>query len=270
MSSQKKLGIIGSAFIFFIVLYYLTSLTPLQKILSLTRDPIESGVVSISHEVNKALSAQKKSKYELVKDISALEKKIQDLTVEILELQSLKQENAQLRDMLEFKKETNFIFISADVTAKTNTEVGRTLTINKGTNNGAYVGAPVVVGKGVFAGKVVSVGPYSALVRLTTDRQSNILATLDRENQKIAGVLQGTTGSGIMLSFIPKNTPLSPGQRVVTNGLQEHIPANLYLGDVIELQESEETIFNTALVKVPYSIDELTSVAIITRVNVDE
>ena len=263
MSSQKKLGIIGSAFIFFIVLYYLTSLTPLQKILSLTRDPIESGVVSISHEVNKALSAQKKSKYELVKDISALEKKIQDLTVEILELQSLKQENAQLRDMLEFKKETNFIFISADVTAKTNTEVGRTLTINKGTNNGAYVGAPVVVGKGVFAGKVVSVGPYSALVRLTTDRQSNILATLDR-------VLQGTTGSGIMLSFIPKNTPLSPGQRVVTNGLQEHIPANLYLGDVIELQESEETIFNTALVKVPYSIDELTSVAIITRVNVDE
>jgi cell shape-determining protein MreC len=49
----------------------------------------------------------------------------------------------------------------------------------------------------------------------------------------------------------------------MTNGLQNNIPPDLFLGTVIQLKESENEIFNSALVRPTYSVEDLETVAVI-------
>jgi rod shape-determining protein MreC len=75
--------------------------------------------------------------------------------------------------------------------------------------------------------------------------------------------MKGSRGASLRFTLIPKTILLHQGERVITNGLQDGIPANLYIGDITSLEESENSIFNTALVKPPYTIENLSVVAIV-------
>ena len=198
-----------------------------------------------------------------MRDIRDQEAKINELTVELIRLNQIKKENDELRALLEFKEKNNFLLIPATIIYKSILEREKKIILNKGLDDGVKVGSAVMINNGIFIGKIISADSNSSTVQLTIDSDSAILGTFDDIPDTIAGVMKGSRGASLRFTLIPKTILLHQGERVITNGLQDGIPANLYIGDITSLEESENSIFNTALVKPPYTIENLSVVAIV-------
>ncbi len=198
-------------------------------------------------------------------EIRDQETKINELTVEIVRLKQTKKENDELRSLLEFKKQNNFSILPANIIYKSILEREKKIILNKGADDEVQVGSAVIIDNGIFIGKIISADHTSSVVQLSIDSNSSILGTLDDIPDTIAGVMKGSRGNSLRFTLIPKTVLLHPGSRVITSGLQDIIPANLYMGEITSLEESENAIFNTALVKPPYTIENLSVVAIILK-----
>jgi rod shape-determining protein MreC len=236
-----------------------------EKVMAFIWQPFEAKVVKQGAEVNSYLKSITPSKLELLKQVSKLQSQVNDLNTQLLQLKSVAQENKDLRDILDFTKQEEYSLVLVDVIYKNNWEVEKSIVINKGAAAGISKGDAVIIGKGLLIGAIIKVDSYKSLVRLTIDNNSRILATLEDVPQNIAGVLAGWQGNGLSLDLVPKNITVFPGQKVITNGLQERIPANLYLGEVLQLDENENKIFNSALINPLYNIEDLKIAAVVVR-----
>lgn len=244
-------------------MYYLHFLTPAEKILALFFHPIQTEIVEQGANINKYLKTATVSKNDLVKQVTALQSEINDLNFQILKLQNVFQENQELKNLLNFKNNNNYQLLTGEIVYKNNSELEKSIMINLGGKDGVQKNDPVIMGLGMLIGKVIKTSPYQSLARLTVDNKSSILATLDNTPYTISGVIQGLQGTNLSFNFIPKNIAVMPKQKIVTNGLQENIPANLFLGQITELQENENNIFNSALVETLYNMEDLKIVGII-------
>jgi len=263
--SSKKLILTLILFFFFAVLYYLQLLTPIEKLMAIVWQPFEAKIVKQGTEANTYLKSITPSKLELLKQVSKLQSQVNDLNTQLLQLKAVNQENKTLRDILDFTKQNQYSLALADIIYKNNWEIERSIVINKGTAAGISKGDAVIIGKGLLIGIIIKVDSYTSRVRLTIDNNSRILATLEDVPENIAGVLAGWQGNGLKLDLVPKNITVFPGQKVMTNGLQQGIPANLYLGQVLQLEENENEIFNSALVSPMYNIEDLKIAAVVVR-----
>jgi len=263
--NPKSAIIITSVFLLFLLMFYLGFLSPLVKVFSFFFHSAQSVAIEQSAQVNSKIKSIGKSKIELNARIQKLEEEINTLNAQLIFLHKTEKENNELRELLEFKKEGSYTLLSTEIINKSNLELDKSLVLSKGTNAGIRNGDAVVIGNGILIGRISDVAPFSSKVQLTIDNNSNILATLDGTEHTITGVLTGVQGTSLILSLIPKDISLVPKQKVITNGFQERIPSHLILGEIISLQESENEIFNIALVEPPYFIEDITVVAVITE-----
>ena len=260
---NKKIIITVIAFSIFILFYNLGLLKPLEKIFSIFFDPSSVKIVKLGADTNKLLAKTTTSKNDLIQEIARLKNQLTQANLNAIESLALERENQELRSILNFKNKHDYRLLLGELINKTNLELDRSVVINKGSKDGVKKGNAVIVKQGILIGKVDRVDTYKSSIKLTIDNGTQILATLDNFEHTITGVLTGTKGNSLSLNLIPKNLTIISGQKIVTNGLQEFIPANLYVGEIINLQESPNEIFNSALVAVPYTIEDLTTATII-------
>lgn len=260
---NKKIIITIIVFFIFLALYYLNFLTSAEKILALFFHPVQTEIVRQGANINKYLKTAALSKGELIKQVPALQSEINDLNIQLLKLQNAFQENQELKKLLNFKNNNNYQLVTGEIVYKNNSELEKSIMINLGGKDGIKKNDAVIVNEGLLIGKVIKVSPYQSLARLTIDNKSSILATLENAPYTISGVIQGLQGTNLSFNYIPKNIAIIPKQKIITNGLQENIPSNLFLGQITQLQENENNIFNSALVETPYNIEDLKIVGII-------
>ena len=67
----------------------------------------------------------------------------------------------------------------------------RTLTVNKGREDGVTLDAPVISPTGVV-GRIIAIGPHAAKVQLLQDRDSGAGVLIERS--RVAGVITGQVG----------------------------------------------------------------------------
>jgi rod shape-determining protein MreC len=130
-----------------------------------------------------------------------------------------------------------------------------TIQIDAGRSNGVHVNDPVMTAGGL-AGAVVSTSSNTAQVALITDSSSAVGAEVMPDG--VSGVVKPEIGGrDLILSYIPKNSRLKPGQVVVTSGFKSGELASLFprgipIGTVGSVNQNELQLYQRVRVK-PYA-----------------
>jgi rod shape-determining protein MreC len=159
------------------------------------------------------------------------------------------QENAQLRRLLQFKRDpaiaaAGYRGVSARVIGRSPTVWHSTVTIDAGSGDGVGVDDPVLSGGGL-AGRVVSAQPGSAQVALLTDNSSAVSGKVVPGG--VQGVVEPDIGDpeDLILDFIDSTRNVRRSQVVVTagwraQGLASLFPANIPIGEVTQASVFEQ------------------------------
>jgi rod shape-determining protein MreC len=145
---------------------------------------------------------------------------------------SLQNENRELRGFLHFKTEPGLAYITARVIADTGGPFVRNLVITAGKTDGVREGMAAMTGEGLI-GRVVEVGDWSSRILLITDLNSRIPVTIIGSGDR--AILAGDNSTQPKLYYLPQDTTLMSGVRVVTSGHGGVFPPNLPVGSVTEI-----------------------------------
>lgn len=207
----------------------------------------------------------KEQRDELVKERDRLQK-------EITALQAARQENAQLKAMLEINQSSldRFEPVKARVASRSPNLFYSTLTINRGSDDGVAVDDPVVAANGALVGRVTEVTGSYAIVTLITDEDFAVGArTLGSNTQ---GTVQSQFGSRGDLILDAGGDPrdVREEERVVTAGslsrdLRSYYPPNITIGTVSRVDLGEGDLDREIHVKPAADLDGLIWVEVLTR-----
>jgi rod shape-determining protein MreC len=156
-------------------------------------------------------------------------------------VEALENENARLREQLDFAARTEENTVPARVVARDSATPGfSSFTINRGTRHGVAVDQPVVAyvaGRQGLVGRVEEVAGGTALVVPIYAPGSYVAVRLERSRHE--GLLQGTgdTGDPLTLRYVPRDArnAIRYGDSVVTSGLRSLFPAEIPVGTVVRV-----------------------------------
>ncbi len=190
-----------------------------------------------------------------------LEQDYQNLLAENAKLMTLKSENEQLRNLLNFRDEKKYNLELANILSRDPINKNL-LIISAGSNRGINFGQAVVVNNGVMIGKISLVNQDSAVVRLITDNGSKIAVRVG-DQQLVSGVLSGSFGLGMSLSYIPQAQEIKKNDFVYTADYNPSVPSGLVVGRIGEIKAEAEELFKVSTVDPIVDLDTLTQVAVI-------
>ena len=214
---------------------------------------------------------------ELRTQVSDLQSRVDELTVENIRLSEYEAEVQQLRSLLNFVSEYPIAApLGADVVAReaydvfpSGTVIGidpnpylRYVTINVGTNQGVAIGMPVVSGGAVLVGRISQAGPRVSRVQLVSDSGSAIAAIL--QGSRATGLVAGQADGTLYLDYISQDEEVEADDMVLTSGLGGALPKGLVIGQVAEVQDVDYEMFQTIIVRPVIDFARLETVLVIT------
>ena len=187
-----------------------------------------------------------------------------------LEQIRLAQDAAQARRLqaiLQFKEQTVSETVAAQIIGASGTETSRTITIDKGVDDGVKTDAAAITPEGVV-GKVLRVYNeptmrHTAQVLLLTDPSSGVGAIL--EKSRLQGIVRGTQAGELILQYVMSDEKVEPGERVLTSGGDRVFPKGMPLGIVTQVSPGPELFLNIR-VKPAAQLTRLEEVLVITKV----
>jgi rod shape-determining protein MreC len=168
-----------------------------------------------------------------------LKSRLRVAEMQLLSQRAAVEENTRLRIFLELKPRLPMATILADVVARNASPWFKTISIDKGSVNGVFHGATVLSPSGVL-GRVITVSPNSASVQLLIDRDSGaaVLTERGRVDGIVSGYQDDTDGSPLLLmKYVPSLAAVTPGEVVVTSGLDQLFEKGLVVGTVLRVAE---------------------------------
>ena len=181
-------------------------------------------------------------------DVESLKDQRDRYAVDRGELERLRMENTHLKEQLSYIERSGKVHSTAAIIARDSSRQMNRFVIDRGSDDGVEVGAPVVVKDGVLAGTVVEVTGRTATVQSINDPNARIAGTLLNETRTL-GIVNGTTGNLMELSFVPQDNVIDVDDLVTTSGLDTSIPAGLIIGRVNAVRDETGAPFQTAIVE---------------------
>ncbi|GEM_PF-1595832 len=178
---------------------------------------------------------------EIQEEVDKLRSENRKLQSFLAQKEELKKENKALREALDIKLHTESEMVLVRVT-------GRELA-----NNNLIVyhdkkikeGSSVVTPEGMLVGTVYESNENFSVVRLITSEDSAFEAKVQNEDEPI-GVLRGTGRSTLLLDMLPKEKKVERGDRVISLSGEKLEAQGVYIGRILEIEESDVEAFNTA------------------------
>jgi len=136
-------------------------------------------------------------------------------------------ENEILRDMLGFKKRSDYEITAAEVIGLCIEPGVIGLLINKGTEDSINVNQAVISPQGVI-GRIRRAGKSSAVVQLLTDPNLGIAGKLLTSREH--GIIHAAKWGRLVLDGVPVSTEVTIGDTIVTSGLGGVFPSGLMVG----------------------------------------
>jgi rod shape-determining protein MreC len=214
------------------------AVAPLQGALSSFSNKTRESVESV-RGIGGAVAENRKMSAELVR-----------LRNEVRRLETLELQNITLREQLRFAQTSARDLIPSEVIARDISGWWQTIRLGKGLVDGVTANRAVVTTDGLV-GKTVATSPHTADVLLVSDPGCKVSTQITRTG--LFGVLtgQGTSWRGRVvcrMDFINKDTPVLPGDEVVTSGLGGVFPKGLLVGYVDRVEEDESGLYQRAYV----------------------
>jgi rod shape-determining protein MreC len=166
--------------------------------------------------------------------------------------------NRRLRDLLQFREGVDAELVAARVIGWDASGWDRTITLDKGSDDGVVEGAAVLVPEGVV-GHVFRASGGAARVLLITDRNSGVDAVAQRS--RVRGIVQGRQ-QDCELQYIKRGADISAGDRVVTSGLDGIFPIGVPLGVVASVRTPKKGLFQSIAIEPLVAFDRLEEVLV--------
>ncbi len=148
-------------------------------------------------------------------------------------------ENTALRGQLNFIPDRKPRFVTARVVAEASGVFVRSVLIGAGRAIGIRRNQAAINGEGLV-GRVADVGERSARILLLTDLNSRIPVLIESTGDR--GILAGDNGPRPRLKYLPQNSPVSPGDLVLTSGHGGVFPMGLPVGIVADVSGSRLSV----------------------------
>jgi len=156
---------------------------------------------------------------------------------------TLAQENARLRSVLNLRATTQTPGRVAEVLYDTADPYTRKIVIDQGLTHGIVAGSPVIDEQGVL-GQVTQVQPFSSEVTLVIDRDLSIPVQNTRTGARSVAFGDANLHSGGMeLRFMAANADLQEGDLLSTSGVDGVYPAGLPVARIDRIERRADSAF---------------------------
>ena len=164
-----------------------------------------------------------------------------------------RQENEELRTLLEMKRDPLFprdvTFVNARVIARSPTAWDAKITIDAGSDDGVALYDAVVNGQGLV-GRVTAVSASASRVTLIIDQESYVDSRVLPGG--VQGLLAGSVTGDLSLQYVDKAHRIARGQAVVTSGREGSIfVRGIPIGTVSDVRQQDVELYQSVTVT-PY------------------
>ncbi len=200
---------------------------------------------------------------ELVAENERLKSEVAELQNRIIQLQQNLNEADILYALLGFARSSpDEQYIPAKVIGKDPSPFLKYILIDQGSDQGIRAGMPVVTNKGLI-GRIEAVTASAARVKLITDSTSMINAVVVDVDAEC--MLQGSITGDITIEMVSQDVKLEPGQVIQTSGLGGDFPADLIIGQVLNVNQINNEIFQSASVLPAEDFDALQAILVVSN-----
>lgn len=172
-------------------------------------------------------------------------------------------ENQRLKGLLNFKETSGYAGVIARVIARDPSNWVKTVTVNRGANDGVKVGYAVVDGNAII-GQTVVVNDNSSRVLLITDNSSAV-ATI-AQSSRVQGIAEGSLSPDVLklkYALKVKELEIKIGERIIASGLDGVFPKGALVGVVSEVTDSGDDLFQEVEVTPSIDIGRLEDVLVV-------
>lgn len=156
---------------------------------------------------------------------------------------TLAQDNARLRELLELRQTTTTPGRAAEVLYDAADPYTRKIVIDQGMAQGVQPGSPVIDARGVL-GQVTQVLPFTSEVTLVIDRDLSIPVQNTRTGvRSVAFGDASAHGGGLELRFMAANADLQEGDLLSTSGVDGIYPAGLPVAKIERIERRADSAF---------------------------
>ena len=174
---------------------------------------------------------------EIRRENEQLKNEVTSLRVSLERERTAAQETRTLQKLLDLKSSTAFPTTAASVIGSGADPEFRTITIDKGTEDGLRMDMAVMAPAGVV-GRILMPTSHAAKVQLIIDRDA--AAGVMVERSRVTGIVTGLGSSEelgfqaglIQLDYVPGSADVKVGDRVVTSGIDGIYPKGLPVGEI--------------------------------------
>ena len=193
-----------------------------------------------------------------------LKQRVQELEVEVQSGKSLTVENERLKGLLQLKDAGGYKILGAQIIGRDTSAWFDTSIINRGSLDGVKLNMPIVTDGGLV-GRVIQVSPLTAQVALITKDKAGLGAVVGALGTSNA--LGVVTGSGkrelLEMGYVPGSIKVEVGETVYTTGQDGIYPANLKLGEVVEVHADSASAPQTILIQPSAKLSAMQEVAVL-------
>lgn len=182
------------------------------------------------------------SSTDLDKENEQLRVKLAQYEIIESELETLREENSRLKDLLNYTDITdNYSYITSTVIGKSQGIWFSEFTVNAGRKDGVEENMAVVNSQGLV-GRVNSVSANTCKVTAIIDSTSDISAMVERTRDYgfARGILNTDEKETLELYYLPSGYDLVPGDTIVTSGIGGTFPKGITIGTVTEVSRSND------------------------------
>jgi rod shape-determining protein MreC len=160
---------------------------------------------------------------------------------ELLQLEALKEENNQLRRLLDAQQRLPGKSVFAEILYAGRDPFSRKVVIDKGSQSSMQPGQPVIDDIGVI-GQVTRVYPLMSEVTLLSDKDQAIPLQVQRNGLR-AIAYGGAEGGMLDLRFMAANADIRNGDTLVTSGIDGTYPPGLPVATVARIERDAAYAF---------------------------
>ncbi len=198
---------------------------------------------------------------ELLRLNDGLRRENQQLRLQAQQAQEIASENARLRQLVGWQRQTAWKLKLAKVVLREPANWWRTVQIDLGSRDGLRVNLPVLTTDGLV-GRVSSVSLTRSQVVLLGDPNCKVSARVENETRD-TGII-GPSGpldtEFVELGYLSRNANLKPAQNVVTSGEGGIFPPGIPIGKIVDVQAVDYGLRTEARVRLAANLNALEEV----------
>jgi rod shape-determining protein MreC len=201
--------------------------------------PVEF-IVNLPFQIKDWVSNLFISKETLSNENNKLKEELLLIKTRLQQYEIIEAENHRLRSLLESSFRLKNKVLIAELVAVQLDSFRKKIVINKGENDGGYLGQPVLDATGII-GQITQINPFSSTVLLITDPNHALPVQINRNGLRAIAVGSGENNALLLQhlprplitdSNLPNNAHIMEGDLVVTSGLGRRFPRDYPVGEI--------------------------------------